>query len=111
MRAMLWFYLIVCGAAWYLGGPQAALLAFIAISLLWACSSLSRRRMQREISPAARKRHKQDGSGHIYYQVSGQTIHECDGCAACMAARARELERQGYRVEHVPGRRNSGDLL
>jgi hypothetical protein len=101
-------YLIVCGAAWYFGGPDLAGVAFIIITILWALSASSN--TQHETSLADRERHRQDGDGHIYYQRDGQMIHESDGCAACMANRAAELTRQGYSVEHIPGRRNSGEL-
>jgi hypothetical protein len=107
---MILFYLVVCGVAWYAGGSNLAELAAIIITILWVISAIGNRHMQAETTAADRARHKQDGAGHVYYQKDGKTIHESDGCAGCMANRAEELRRQGYSIEHIPGRHNSGDL-
>lgn len=104
------FYLLVCGLAYAYGGPGLALLACVGITVVWALSSMAWAVERRQVTSADRARHQQDGCGHIYYIQDGQMVHETDGCAACMAARADELQRQGYTVEHVPGRHNSGEL-
>ena len=74
-------YALICGVAWYAGGPKGAVLAAIILTILWAISAISNRHMQAGTTPADRERHKQDGNGHIYYARNGKTIHEYDGCA------------------------------
>lgn len=104
------FYIVVCGAAWYLGGPGLAGFACLGITIWWALSRLNNAHTSRQTSLADRARHRQDGEAHLYYEQDGKTIHESESCAACGTARAEELRRQGYSVEHIPGRRNSGQL-